>query len=102
MINHQAMEFLYLQFGTDPFKVRHLVDYDQVTYVMHVAGLDPSYTDEQSDRIRLGNALIETATGPLTFNIPPWGEFWLLALNHSDQVSGERATYCVMPMEALR
>ena len=91
MINHQAVEFLYHRFGTESFKVADLGD-DHLYELVTMVDLELS-SDDQSNRIRLGNALMETANGQWTFYIPPWGNFLVVAENPSDQTTGETATY---------
>lgn len=95
MINDKAVECLYLRFGKEPFKVRDLGDEDLYELMMMV-GLEMSPND-QSNRIRLGHALMETAEGQWYFNIP--GGRFLIGIgieNPSDQDTGETATYYLL------
>lgn len=92
MVNHEVIEFLFRCFGTgQPFKVRDLGDED-LYEVMTKAELEMT-PDDQGNRIRLGDALVEADK----WSFPtPVGSFMLVVENHADQDSGETATYCLL------
>ena len=91
MINHQGVEFLYHRFSAEPFKVADLGD-EELYELMTIIGLS-LYSDDQSNRIRLGNSLMDAVNARWTLHVPLLGNYLILAENPSDQDTGETATY---------